>query len=145
MREKYLDAFMDMTERFAQTSEAKRLKVGSCLIKNGNPIAFAINGTPAGYPDNICEDENGNTFSHVSHSEINCLSKLRTINETSIGCTMLISHAPCIFCSYEIAAAGIVQVFYRHDYRCTKGIEYLRSKGVGVVQLKDAVQPPENK
>lgn len=141
MKQVYLEAYMDMVERFAQTSNAVRLKVGSCLIKNGNPLCFGVNGTPAGYPDNICEDENGNTFPWVHHSEINCLSKLRTINETSIGCTMLISHAPCIFCSYEIAAAGIFQVYYRNDYRCTKGIEYLRSKGVGVKQLL----PNENK
>lgn len=146
MKQVYLEAFMDMVERFAQTSNATRLKVGSCLIKNGNPLCFGVNGSVEGHPSNICEDTEGNTLSHIRHSEIACLNKLRTINETSIGCTMLITHAPCINCSYEIVASGIKQVYFRHDYRCRKGIEYLRSNGVGVVQLKPVEQlPSENK
>ena len=53
MKSKYLNAFMKMTEVFAQTSEAKRLKVGACLIKNGNPIAFGVNGTIPGWETNV--------------------------------------------------------------------------------------------
>ena len=37
VKQKYLSAFMDMLDRFAQTSEAERLKVAAVLIKNDNP------------------------------------------------------------------------------------------------------------
>lgn len=135
MKERYLEAFMDMTLRFAQTSEAKRLKVAACLIKNGNPICFGTNGTPPGWPSNICEDEDGNTLPEVLHAEVQCLNKLRKINETSIGATLLITHSPCIRCCREIVDSGIVKVYYRHEYRTTEGLEYLKANGVTVVKI----------
>lgn len=138
MKKKYLEAFMDMTLRFAQTSEAKRLKVGACLIKNGNPICFGTNGTPPGWPSNVCEDENGNTLPEVLHAEVQCLNKLRKINETSIGATLLITHSPCIRCCREIVDAGIQQVFYKYEYRDLTGVQYLRDNGVIVEQMEDS-------
>jgi|SRR5690554_5854480 len=135
MKARYLEAFMDMTLRFAQTSEAKRLKVAACLIKNGNPICFGTNGTPPGWPSNVCEDEDGNTLPEVLHAEVQCLNKLRKISETSIGATLLVTHSPCIRCCREIVDAGIVKVFYRYEYRTTEGLEYLKANGVDVEQL----------
>lgn len=135
MKQKYLLAYMDMTERFSETSEAERLKVGACLIKAGNPLAFGINGMPSGFPTNVCEDGSGKTKPEVNHAKINCLSKLRKLHETSIGATMLVTHLPCYPCALEIVDAGIVSVFYRHEYRCNKGLQYLLAKGVEVKQL----------
>lgn len=135
MKERYLTAFMDMTLRFAQTSEAEKLKVAACLIKNGNPICFGTNGTPPGWPSNVCEDEDGNTLPEVLHAEVQCLNKLRKINETSIGATLLITHSPCIRCCREIVDAGIQQVFYKHVYRCDEGLKYLKANGVEVERI----------
>lgn len=135
MKEKYLRAFMQMTEVFAETSEATRLKVAACLIKNGNPVCFGVNGTLPGWHTNTCEDEDGSTSDAVTHAEINCINKLRTINETSVGGTMLITHSPCIRCAHELVAAGIERVYYKHEYRSTDGIEYLKEKGVAVFKI----------
>lgn len=137
MKRKYLNAFMSMTEVFAQTSEAKRLKVAACLIKNGNPICFGTNGTPPGWHSNVCEGEDGKTLPEVLHAEVQCLNKLRKINETSIGATLLITHSPCIRCCREIVDAGIQQVFYKYDYRCDEGLEYLIDNGVLVEKFNE--------
>lgn len=136
MKRKYLDAFMDMTERFAQTSEAKRLKVGAMLLKNGNPIAVGVNGTRAGWHTNVCEDENGNTKPEVRHAEVAALDKLRVIRETSDGCTLLVTHSCCLNCAIEVFEAGITEVVYRDDYRSSAGIDYLKSKGVKVTKWR---------
>lgn len=136
MKSKYLNAFMKMTEVFAETSEAKRLKVGACLLKNGNPISFGVNGTIPGWSTNVCEDENGNTKADVVlHAEIQALNKLRKINESSVGATLLVTHACCIRCAHEVVDSGISMVYYRHDYRCTEGIEYLKKNGVQVYKI----------
>lgn len=136
MKKKYLNAFMSMTEVFAQTSEAKRLKVGACLIKNGNPIAFGINGTIPGWSTNECEDSDGNTKADVVlHAEIQALNKLRKVNESSVGATLLVTHACCLRCAHEIVDSGIEKVYYRHKYRTAEGIYYLRANGVEVEQL----------
>ena len=136
MKDKYLKAFMEMTEVFANTSEAERLKVGACLIKNGNPVCFGINGTLQGWKTNKCEDADGVTSEFVLHAEINCLNKLRNINETATGGVLLVTHNPCIRCAHEIVASGIDSVYYKHDYRCDEGIKYLKEKGVVVFKME---------
>lgn len=136
MKEKYLKAFMDMTERFAETSEATRLKVAACLLKNGNPIAFGVNGTLPGWKTNICEDENGNTKADVVlHAEIQALNKLRKISESSVGAILLVTHSCCLRCSHEIVDAGIKTVYYRNEYRSDEGIEYLKANNVEVIKI----------
>lgn len=133
MKQKYLKAFMRMTEVFAETSEATRLKVGACILKNGNPIAFGVNGTIPGWYTNVCEDEDGNTKADVVlHAEIQALNKLRKISESSVGATLLVTHACCLRCSHEIVDAGITKVYYKHEYRCDEGLKYLINNGVEV-------------
>lgn len=136
MKDKYLKAFMKMTEVFSSTSESKRLQVGACLIKNENPIAFGVNGTIPGWHTNACEDEYGRTHDAVLHAEIQALNKLRKISESGVGATLLVTHSPCIRCAHEIFDSGIVSVYYKNEYRDMGGIEYLKSKGVLVNKLE---------
>lgn len=137
MKDKYLKAFMSMVEVFSETSESKRLKVAACLIKNDNPICFGVNGTPPGWPSNECEDAEGNTLPEVLHAEIQCLNKLRKINETAVGGTLIVTHSPCIRCSREIVDAGIQQVIYKHEYRDLTGVMWLKENDVKVEQFKE--------
>lgn len=135
MKQKYLEAYMDMAERFAQTSEATRLKVCAMIIKNHSIISIGINGTPTGWHTNVCEDENGNTAFYTRHAESSAFDKLLHSSETSTGATMIITHSPCKMCSIKIKEAGIVAVYYRYEYRCTEGIDYLKKSGILVQQL----------
>lgn len=135
MKSKYLKAFMEMTEVFANTSEAERLKVGACLIKNGNPVCFGVNGTLPGWHTNCCEDEQGNTHEAVLHAEVNCLNKLRNINETAKDALLLVTHSPCIRCAHEIVASGVKAVYYKHNYRSDDGVAHLKEAGIVVEKL----------
>lgn len=135
MKEKYLMAFMDMTLRFAETSEAQRLKVAAMLVKRGSILAIGINGTYPGWDTNICEDENNQTQWFVRHAEQACLDRMLHSNETTDGSIMLISHAPCKMCSLRIKDAGVLSVFYRNDYRDLSGVEYLQQSGVEVKKI----------
>ena len=151
---------MDMTETFGKTSEAIRLKVGAMLYKNGAIISLGCNGTPSGYHTNECEDKiyhkSGNliplewsefpytdergryglkTKECVVHAEDACLRKMWNSHETTEGCIMFVSHAPCLPCSLKIKDAKISKVYYRHQYRSTEGVEYLLENGVEVEQL----------
>jgi dCMP deaminase len=165
LKRKYLLAYMDMTCRFAETSEAVRLKVGASLVKNDSIIALGINGMPPKWPTEVCEgryyqdflqeinprkledsefplyDKDGRykliTKPECRHAEVACLEKLYNSPETAEGSTMFISHSPCKFCSIKILTAGIKSVYYRHDYRDNSGVEYLRDNGVTVEKLED--------
>ena len=134
MKEKYLKAYLKMLKVFAETSEARRLKVAAMLIKNGNILSIGINGTPPGWYTNDCEDEEGNTQWYVRHAEQACLDRMLLSTETTKGSTMLITHAPCKLCSLRIKEAGIKEVIYLEEYRCSKGIDYLKENGIIVRQ-----------
>lgn len=135
MKEKYLLAYMQMLEVFACTSEATRLKVAACLIKNGNPISFGINGTPEGWYTNHCEDNEGNTSWFVRHAEEACLSRMLKSTESTEGCIMLVTHAPCKMCALKILQAGIKEVYYHNNYRDMDGFDILCQKGILVKQI----------
>lgn len=135
MKQKYINAYMQMAEVFAGTSEAKRLKVGALVVKDGGIISEGCNGTPRGWVDNVCEGSDGLTLGVVRHAEINALNKIRRSTMTSVGATMFISHSPCLNCAIDIVDAGIKQVYFREQYRDDSGIAYLKNKMVDVVQL----------
>jgi dCMP deaminase len=127
-----------MAERFGQTSEAERLKVGALIVKDNAIISCGVNGTPHGWATNICEDTNGTTSSVVRHAEVNALNKLRRSNSTSSGATMFCSHSCCLGCAIEVVDAGIKEFYFKHEYRDSSGLEYLESKGVKVEWLCDS-------
>ena len=135
MKRKYLDAYMDMAERFAQTSEAKRLQVAAMLVKNGSVLSIGINGTPPGWHTNVCEDETGATAWYTRHAEQAALDRMLQSHETTTGSTMIVTHAPCKHCALRIKESGIDTVYYRHQYREMSGVEYLEQNGVKVEQI----------
>jgi dCMP deaminase len=135
MKEKYAKALMDMACRFGETSEAQRLKVGALLYKNGAIISMGVNGQAPGWHSEVCEDSEGKTLPTVRHAEHACLEKMYLSNETTVGAYMFISHSPCLMCSLKIVAAKVEKVYYKHDYRCSEGIKYLKENGVVVFKM----------
>lgn len=164
MKEKYLDAYMDVAKRFGQLSSAVRLKVGAIVVKDDRIISLGYNGTPHGW-DNTCEnriyvpvdaeawldvshleaqypyvDQEGKRYKlktkpEVIHAESNCISKLAKSPESGNGATMFITHAPCIDCAKLIYQSGIAEVYYKHNYRDAAGIKFLKQCGISVTQL----------
>jgi len=56
MKQKFIELYMDWAERVAQLSHAKRLQVGSVIVKDDSVISYGYNGMPSGW-DNDCEDK----------------------------------------------------------------------------------------
>jgi dCMP deaminase len=94
---------------------------------------------PAGW-DNNCEHELHQpvgrvdlvTKPEVLHAETNAIAKLAKSNESGLGATMFITHAPCLDCAKLIFQSGISSVLYRNSYRDTSGVEFLTKSGVEV-------------
>lgn len=126
---------MAMAGVFAKTSEATRLQVGCLIVKDDNIISLGVNGTPRGYPTNVCETPEGVTASWVLHAEIQALNKLRRSPSTSTGACIFITHSPCLNCAINILDAGITKVFYKELYRDSDGIEYLLDNKIPVIRM----------
>jgi dCMP deaminase len=144
MKEKWISAYLDVAERFAQLSSAVRLKVGAVVVKDNRIISIGYNGTPAGW-DNTCEDvvtshQEGDgptlkTKDEVIHAEANAISKLARSNDGGDGASLFCTHAPCIECAKLIYGAGIKQVFYRDLYKTDTGVKFLEKSGIDVVRV----------
>jgi dCMP deaminase len=150
MKQKFVDAYMDVAERFAELSSARRLHVGAIVVKDDRIISIGYNGMPSGW-DNNCEEEvvvavvDGvpqreikelKSKPEVLHAETNAIAKLAKSNESGMGATMFITHAPCLDCAKLIYQSGISSVLYRNSYRDTGGITFLEKSGITVEQVK---------
>jgi dCMP deaminase len=142
MKEKLKLAYMKTAETFAELSYARRLHVGAIVVKDDRIISIGYNGMPAGW-DNDCEHwvEDGDigsgwkTKPEVLHAETNAIAKLAKSNESGLGATLFITHAPCLDCAKLIFQSGISSVFYRDSYRNTDGVTFLEKSGIEVEQL----------
>lgn len=147
MNPKYISLYMDIAERVSQMSCAKRLKVGSVMVKNNRILSYGWNGTPSGW-DNDCEDqiyeEDGfhitlKTKPEVLHAESNALAKVARSTESSDGATMFCTYAPCIECAKLIYQSGISTLYYRDQYRDDSGLKFLKQGDVNVHQYTNRI------
>ena len=161
MKEKFLNAYMDVAERFAELSSAIRLHVGAIVVKDDRIISIGYNGMPAGW-DNDCENtvfvaneevmgndmlslgytqtDNGNWIKlkskpEVLHAETNAIAKLAKSTESGDGAILFVTHMPCLDCAKLIFQSGICSVFYRNSYRSTDGTAFLEKSGVRVEKI----------
>lgn len=162
MKQKWVDAYMDVAQRFAELSHGKRLQVGAVVVKDSRIISIGYNGTPSGW-DNSCEtivfaadddikspdemkklgyigtDEGWYrlfTRPSVIHAEANCISKLASSTESGKDAEMFVTHAPCVECSKMIYGAGIKKVYYRNSYRNNDGLEFLEKCNIEISQVR---------
>ena len=134
MKQKWIDAFMDTAERFAQLSSAVRLQVGAVVVKDNRIVSIGYNGTPAGWT-NQCENEEGYTKDEVIHAEANAIAKLARDGESGLGTDLFCTHAPCIQCAKIIYGAGVKKVYYRNTYRDTAGLDFLQKCDIDIEKV----------
>ena len=125
---------MKIAEVMSEQSKDKRLQVGCVIVKDNNIISTGYNGHTK-HIDDPNQLDDGTTDSRVRHAEKNALMSLIRSNENAVGSTMFVTHSCCYFCAIDIVDAGISEVYYRNDYRCTKGLEHLRKYGVKVYNI----------
>ena len=145
MKQKFIDAYMDVAERFAQLSSAKRLNVGAIVVKDDRIVSIGYNGMPSGW-DNCCEEEVVTEYEsytdsvlvtkpEVLHAETNAIAKLARSNESGLGANMFVTHSPCLDCAKLIYQSGIATVYYKNEYRSTQGLDFLKKSNVEVIKV----------
>ena len=143
MKQKFIDAYMEVAKTFANLSSAQRLKVGAIVVKDDRIISIGYNGMPSGW-DNCCEDfirqdEVGHTVlkskPEVLHAESNAIAKLAKSPESGDGASIFITHSPCIECAKLIYQSGITTVYYEESYRSTQGIDFLEKSDIKVIKV----------
>ena len=142
MNERHAEMYMKMAETAAETSYAKKLKVGAIAVKDHRILSVGYNGTPPGM-DNNCEVEHSDWVGHESlvtkreviHAEMNLVFKMARDGQSGKGADLFITHSPCFECSKAILSVGFSRVWFRNHYRDNSGVTLLENNNIEVKKI----------
>lgn len=151
-----IDAHLGAARSYAKLSRSRRLQVGAVIVKDDRIVSVGYNGMPSG-GSNICETlsrdgdnksmkglsgedinshlQNGYelvTKPEVIHAEENAILFAAKNGIATEGCSMVMTHSPCMSCAKMIIQSGIKNLYYYEEYRNTSPLGFLKSHGVKV-------------
>jgi dCMP deaminase len=114
-----------------------RLKVGAIVVSEDNTqmLALGYNGNAKGLP-NVPESLEPGKSGFV-HAEANCLIKCDY--HYAQRKIMYVTHSPCQMCAKMIINGNIFRVIYDDVYRDMSGADLLKSAGIQVYSLDEAI------
>jgi dCMP deaminase len=114
-------------------SPCERLQVGCVFVNNNRIVSQGYNGfLPGVKHESVMRDghEQG-----TIHAEQNAIADCARRGVSCEGCTVYITHYPCVICMRMLCASGIKEIKYIHDYKNDPLTEYF-SELSGVVLTK---------
>ncbi len=132
------ETWMNVARVISKRSPDFRLKVAAIVVPEDNTgiLAQGYNGGPKGLYNEAQSIEPGR--SGFIHAEANCLIKCPY--HFPLKKHMYVTHSPCPECSRLIINAGISRVVYDVPYRDTSGLDLLKSAGIEVMTLLEAIK-----
>jgi len=130
--------FMATAMLLSTRSSCERLKVGCAIVTGGDRknrlVAAGYNGHLPGSP-HLSMMRDGHEQSTV-HAEQNAVADAARRGSSVEGCVVYVTHYPCINCAKIMAAAGIAEIRYHHDYKNDSLVApILDGAGVQILQL----------
>lgn len=133
----WAETWMQVARVMADRSYDPHLKVGAIIVLEDNTqmLSEGYNGNYKGGPHQHESTEPGK--SGFIHAEINALVKCDY--NFAKAKHMYVTHSPCRDCAKLIINAEIKRVVFGIPYRDTSGIDLLRSVGVEVLSVEEAI------
>ena len=130
--------FMSIALLASQRSPCKRLHVGSTIVKDNRLISMGYNGFISGAP-HISRVKDDHEQS-IIHSEVNAIADCAKRGASLADAKIYVTHYPCINCFRSIAACGIKEIIYLHDYKNDEPVEQLARDAA--IKIRTLVMPP---
>ena len=110
--------FMATAKLISSRSNCERLHVGCVIVTAGDRknrlVAAGYNGFLPGTPH--VSRVRDNQEQATVHAEQNAIADAARRGSSVDGCTVYVTHYPCINCAKIMAAAGIAEIIYHEDY-----------------------------
>ena len=119
----------------AERSPCERLQVGCLLVKDNRIISQGYNGfLPGCEHTSIIRDDHEQA---TVHAEQNAICDCAKRGVSSLGCSIYITHYPCIICTRLLLAAGIREIKYLEDYKNDELVKvFVKQLNVPVLKIK---------
>jgi dCMP deaminase len=105
---------MGVARARAEFSKDPSTKVGAVIIgPYGEDRSSGYNGAPRGCSADEIGDGRGvrpEKYFWFSHAELNAITNAARVGTPLDGCTIVVTHFPCMDCARAIVQAGIVRV-----------------------------------
>ena len=108
--------YMELAYARASFSKDTSTQVGAIIIgPHGEDRSSGYNGAPRGCRADEPDDKRGSTrpekYFWFSHAELNAITNAARVGTPLDGCTLFVTHPPCMDCARAIVQAGIKEVF----------------------------------
>ena len=124
--------FKEIVQITATRSPCERLHVGCLLVRDNRIISQGYNGFLPGLNHrSIVRD--GHEQATV-HAEQNCIADCASRGVSCNGCTVYVTHYPCIICCRLLLAAGCREIKYINDYRNDELVSYFVSEAGATIK-----------
>lgn len=120
-------------DHLCNQSDCNRLRIGCVLVKNNKIIGGGYNHFIYGCQSIVRDNHETMTI----HAEQHAISETARIGDNTEGCTAIISHYPCVHCMKAMVVAGIVKIYYYHDYNNDELVNYISAQtGIQLEKIK---------
>ena len=107
--------FMELAYARARFSKDPSTQVGAIVVgPSGEDRASGYNGAPRGCsadePGDARRDTRPEKYFWFSHAELNAITNAARVGTPLEGCTIFVTHPPCMDCARAIVQAGIKRV-----------------------------------
>ena len=108
--------FLPIADAFAAMSKYPRTKVGALVLGPRFEVrSTGWNGAPRGSradeDDRLSDRDTALTW--TAHAEANAIANAASSGARLEGCTLVVTHMPCMACAKLIVQSGIVQIVTR--------------------------------
>jgi len=114
--------FKEIVQVTAKRSPCERLQVGCLFVKDNRIVSQGYNGFLPGC-EHISKVRDGHEQATV-HAEQNAIADCAKRGVSCEGCTVYVTHYPCIICCRMLLSAGISHIKYINDYRNDELVDY---------------------
>jgi dCMP deaminase len=114
--------FKEIVQVTSKRSPCQRLQVGCLFVKDNRIISQGYNGfLPGCEHTSIIREEHEQA---TVHAEQNAICDCAKRGVSSLGCSVYITHYPCLICTRLLLASGIKEINYIHDYKNDELVQY---------------------
>ena len=106
--------YMEIAYATARLSKDTSTKVGALIVGPSQEVrSLGYNGAPRGCDADRADDPRSvrpEKYLWYSHAELNAITNAARVGTPLEGCTLLVTHPPCMDCARAICQAGIKRV-----------------------------------